>query len=306
MKFLVYLLVIFTISYLILIIYGLIYRKRENIKDRLVEVKVMFREPTEETILSQPFIDRIIRPGYQKIISFIAQATPKQIGQSLERTISYAGSPGNINVNRLIAIQLMVAIILPSFLYLLGNTMGSSIQPFLIILLGIIGFIFPVYFLRSKARARQIKIQKSLPDILDLLYVSVEAGLGFDMALKRTTEKMIGPLSDELNRALDEMNKGRSREDALRAVVSRTGVDDLSTFISAVLQSEQLGSNIANMLRIQSTSMRQKRRQRAEEQAMKVPIKMLFPLVFFMFPALFIVILGPAVIRIIDIFKEMF
>lgn len=306
MKLLVYLLVTFTISYLVLILYGLIFRRREAIKGRLDEVRDLFSDPLEEAELSQPFKDRIIRPIYQKVISFIAQVTPKQISQGLERTISYAGTPGNINVNRLIAIQFMLAIILPSFLYLIGNTIGNTARPILLILFGIIGFVAPIYYLRSKSRTRQSKIQKSLPDILDLLYVSVEAGLGFDMALKRTTEKMPGPLSDELNRALGEMNKGRSREDALRAVVSRTGVDDLSTFISAVIQSEQLGSNIANMLRIQSTSMRQKRRQRAEEQAMKVPIKMLFPLVFFMFPALFIVILGPAVIRIIDIFKEMF
>jgi tight adherence protein C len=126
------------------------------------------------------------------------------------------------------------------------------------------------------------------------------------MALKRTTEKMPGPLSVEINRALDEMNKGRSREDALRGIYHRTGVDDLSSFITAVIQSEQLGSNIANMLRVQSTSMRQRRRQRAEQAAMKVPVKLLFPLVFFMMPALFIVILGPAVIRIIDAFSGMF
>jgi len=105
---------------------------------------------------------------------------------------------------------------------------------------------------------------------------------------------------------LDEINKGRKREDALRGIYKRTGVDDISSFMTAVIQSEQLGSNIANMLRVQSHSMRQKRRQRAEETAMKVPVKMLFPLVFFMFPALFIVILGPAVIRIIRVFSDMF
>ena len=133
----------------------------------------------------------------------------------------------------------------------------------------------------------------------------MEAGLGFDMALKRTVDSFEGPLSDEFKRVLYEINKGRNRQDAMRAMVKRTGVDDLGTFISAIIQSEELGSNIANVLRVQSTSMRQKRRQRAEEAAMKVPIKMLFPLVFFMFPALFIVILGPAIMMIIEMFSGM-
>lgn len=306
MKYLVYLLVIITVSFIFSIIHGLIFYGRKEVKDRLDYVKDLYKGPEDDTILSTPFNDRIIKPIYQKLVSFIGKATPKQINQSLEKTISYAGKSNNLTVNRLITIQIMVAIILPSFLYLISNFTGNIPNTLILVITGILGFMIPLYIMKSKARGRQVKIQKSLPDMLDLLYVSVEAGLGFDMALKRTTEKMPGPLAEEFNRGLDEINKGRKRDEALRAVVHRTGVEDLSSFISAVIQSEQLGSNIANMLRIQSSSMRQKRRQRAEEAAMKVPIKMLFPLVFFMFPALFIVILGPALIRIMDIFKEMF
>lgn len=306
MKYLVYLLIIISVSFIFLIIHGLIFNRRKEVKDRLEGIKDLYKDPEEDNVLSQPFNDRVIKPTYQKFVSLIGKATPKQINESVARTISHAGRYNNMTVNRLIAIQFMVAIILPSILYLIGNFTGNRPSLLILIVIGILGFMIPLYSIRSKARARQVKIRKSLPDMLDLLYVSVEAGLGFDMALKRTIEKMPGPLAEEFNRGLDEINKGRKREEALRAVVQRTGVDDLSTFISAVIQSEQLGSNIANMLRIQSSSMRQKRRQRAEEAAMKVPIKMLFPLVFFMFPALFIVILGPAVIRIVDIFKEMF
>lgn len=306
MKYLVYLLVITTVSFIFSIIHGLIFYRRKEVKDRLEYVKDLYKGPEDDMILSTPFNDRIIKPVYQKLVSSIGKATPKQINQSLEKTISYAGKSNNLTVNRLITIQVMVAIILPSILYLISNFTENRPNTLILVVIGTLGFMIPLYIMRSKARARQVKIQKSLPDMLDLLYVSVEAGLGFDMALKRTTEKMPGPLAEEFNRGLDEINKGRKREEALRAVVHRTGVDDLSSFISAVIQSEQLGSNIANVLRIQSSSMRQKRRQRAEEAAMKVPIKMLFPLVFFMLPALFVVILGPAVIRIIDIFKEMF
>jgi tight adherence protein C len=158
----------------------------------------------------------------------------------------------------------------------------------------------PISLIKTQADQRKKKIKRSLPDLLDLLYVSVEAGLGFDMALKKTADKMAGPLSEEINKTLEEISRGRNRQDALRGMVNRTGVEDLSYFVTSIIQTEQLGSNIANMLRIQSTTMRQKRRQRAEEAAMKVPVKMLFPLVFFIFPSLFIVVLGPAIIRIID------
>ena len=306
MVLLLYLLVIFTVSYLVLILYGLVFRRREAIVSRLDGVKDMFVGPDEDLTMTQPFQDRIIKPVYQKLVGFIGRATPYQINQELEKTIAHAGTPNNITVNRLIAIMLMVGIIIPAFIYLLTNISGNNQNPLLLVIIGLIGFMLPLTIIRSKAMTRQSKIQKALPEMLDLIFVSVEAGLGFDMALKRTTEKMPGPLSDEINRALDEINKGRNRIEALRGIVHRTGVADLSSFITAVIQSEQLGSNIANMLRVQSTSMRQKRRQRAEQRAMKVPIKMLFPLVFFMFPALFIVILGPAVIRIIDLFSEMF
>jgi tight adherence protein C len=306
MKYITYFLVIAFVAYLVLILYGLIFKRRETVKGKLEELRLDFVDPQDEYVLDEPFSERVIKPTYQKIISTIGKVTPQGISKGIEKTIAYAGSPNRMTVNRLIAIMFMVAIIIPAVFYLLTNLTGGEAKPLIIILLAAVGFILPYYIMLIKARSRKTKIQKKLPDMMDLIFVSVEAGLGFDMALKRTTEKMPGPLSVEINRALDEMNKGRSREDALRGIYHRTGVDDLSSFITAVIQSEQLGSNIANMLRVQSTSMRQRRRQRAEQAAMKVPVKLLFPLVFFMMPALFIVILGPAVIRIIDAFSGMF
>lgn len=306
MKYIVYLLVVASVSYLVLILYGIIFKRRETVKGKLEEIKLDFVDPQDEYVLDEPFADRVIRPAYQKITSFLGKATPHGITKALERTIAYAGSPNRMTASRLIAIMFMLALIVPAIYYMVQNLVGSYAQPGILLLLTITGFILPWYLVLVKARARQAKIQKKLPDMMDLIFVSVEAGLGFDMALKRTTEKMPGPLSDEIRRALDEMNKGRDREEALRGIYHRTGVEDLSSFITAVIQSEQLGSNISNMLRVQSTSMRQRRRQRAEQAAMKVPVKLLFPLVFFMMPALFIVILGPAVIRIIDAFSDMF
>lgn len=305
MEFLLYLLVIIFVAYLVFMIYELFFKERALLRAGLEDIKDLYFDPNEENILRLPFTERVIRPLYMRLVGAIGRLTPSEIINEMERNISYAGSPANMTANRMITTQIMTAIVLPAFFYLLGNLSGGF-NPLLIFLAVPMGFYLPVYVIKVQGRKRQTDIVRVLPDLLDLLYVSVEAGLGFDMALKRTTEKMPGPLSEEFIRALDDINKGRPREEALRAIANRTGVEDLSSFISAVIQSEQLGANIANMLRIQSRTMRERRRQRAEEAAAKVPIKMLMPLVFFMLPALFIVILGPAMIRIMQVFAEMF
>lgn len=180
------------------------------------------------------------------------------------------------------------------------RTLGTKPNPLFVFLLGILGFALPYSQLNTKSEKRKKEILRALPDMLDLLYVSVEAGLAFDMGMKKTAEKTKGPLSEELKRALDDISKGRNREDALKGMVARTKVDDISTFVTSIIQAEKLGSNIANVLRVQSVTMRQMRRQRAQEIAAKIPVKMLFPLVFFLFPALFVVILGPAAISVIE------
>lgn len=147
-------------------------------------------------------------------------------------------------------------------------------------------------------------IQKQLPDALDLLTVSVEAGLGFDAALVHLTEKMKGPLIEEFARVLQEIRIGVPRRDALHAIGTRCKVEDLSIFVSSIVQADQLGVSVSQVLRVQSVSMRDKRRQRAQELAMKAPVKMLLPMVVFIFPTIFIILLGPAVIQMIAIFRK--
>lgn len=300
MEVLIYILVVATVSIFVLIIHGLVFGKRQAVLERFAELRDSYRDPADDSIMHLPFNERIIKPAYQKFANFIGQATPNGMKENFSKLIAHAGSPSKMTVNRLVAIMLMTGILFSVLVFVLLENI------LFIILIGIIGLVIPIYIMRGMATKRQTQIQKSLPDMLDLIYVSVEAGLGFDMALKRTSDQMPGPLAHEFNKALDEINKGKKRDEAFRAIGRRTGVDDLSTFISAVIQSEQLGSNIANMLRVQSASMRQKRRQRAEEKAMKISVKMLFPLVFFMFPALFIIILGPAMITIIEVLGDMF
>jgi tight adherence protein C len=179
-----------------------------------------------------------------------------------------------------------------------GGFLGIVIPGFAVLL----GLIMPKVWLDNRAGHRQKAILKSLPDAFDLITTCVEAGLGLEAALARVSEKVEGPFGEELNIMLREVAMGKLRRDALREVAERTGVPDLTAFINAVVQAESMGTSIAAVLRVQAEQMRTKRRQRAEQQAQAAPIKMMFPLVLFIFPTLFIVILGPAAISIYESF----
>lgn len=300
MEILVYSMVFITTAYLFLILYFIIFRKNQNVYDRLNGIKTM--SPTtdeDEDEMKQPFADRVLKPAYQRVTQAIGNAAPAEIKKKYEDLIISSGSTSTVTFSSILSIQIMLGLVLGGGFFLLMNSVDSSnkLLPFFA---GLIGFVFPYVSLNTKATARMDKIQKSLPDMLDLLYVSVEAGLAFDMAMKKAAEKMHGPLSDEIIKSMDDISKGKEREESLRGMVARTKVDDLAQFVSAVIQAEQLGSNIANVLRVQSNSMRQVRRQRAQEKAAKIPVKMLFPMILFILPSLFVVILGPAFINIIN------
>jgi len=306
LEILVYFLIFITTAYLFLILYFIIFKKNQAVYERLNDIKTMSPKIDEdEDEMKLPFADRVIKPAYQRITRGISNAAPAEIRKKYENLIISSGSDSSVTFSSVLAIQLMLSLVLGAVVFLLMRSSGSS-NLLIAFFAGLIGFIFPYVSLNSKSIARMESIQKSLPDMLDLLYVSVEAGLAFDMAMKKAAEKMKGPLSDEIIRAMDDISKGKEREVALRGMVERTKVDDLAQFVSAVIQAEQLGSNIANVLRVQSVSMRQVRRQRAQEKAAKIPVKMLFPMVFFILPSLFVVILGPAFINIIETLSKSF
>ncbi|WP_006715440.1 type II secretion system F family protein [Desulfitobacterium metallireducens] len=168
----------------------------------------------------------------------------------------------------------------------------------------LIGYLFPKSWSNAQMKKKQLEIERSLPDVLDLLTVSVEAGLGFDAALLKVVEKQKGALAEEFLKVLQEIKMGRPRRDALRDLSKRNPIEDLSNVVASLVQADQLGIPIAGVLRNQSKQIRQKHRQRAEEKAQKAPVKMMIPLVFFVFPSVFIIILGPAVIQIIDMFSK--
>ena len=212
-----------------------------------------------------------------------------------------AGNPGDLKLTDWMGVKMLVGIALGASLFLIFGLLVAGLVPgvFLGLVFFGIGYLVPEFWLGNKIKGRQKLILKSIPDTLDLLTISVRAGLGFDAALAKVVEKLPGPLTDEFRRALAEVRVGKTRRDALRDIVPRTNVQPLSNFIGAIIQAETLGVSISKVLQVQSDQLRIERRQRAEEQAARAPIKMLFPLVGCIFPSLFLVILGPAIISIV-------
>lgn len=285
---------------LVVAVGSLVDNRHGKVQDRLAGISKMSIDANPEDILKLPFMQRVVSPALLGIGHFFGRVAPGEIRARIDKRIIHAGKPWNLNFFSLFALQVLLggsSFIFSIYLSRLMQAEGGRMV-LLIIILTLAGFYLPYFVVNSKADSRQQVVRRSLPDVLDLLLVSVEAGLGFDMAMKKVTQQMPGPLSAEIKSALDEIRMGGSREEAFRGIARRSGVSELSSFISSIIQAEQLGSNIANTLRVQADFMRMKRRQRAEEMAMKAPVKMVFPLVLFIFPSLFVVILGPAAIRI--------
>lgn len=243
-------------------------------------------------------LDRVIVPVARYLGRKVRRITPVGWIDSLERRIRLAGSPDAWPVERALALKMVLGIVGALGTWAArGNAFGLS-DLGLSALGGLVGYLLIDLILYSRGKERQKKILKSLPDTLDQLTISVEAGLGFDAALMRVASTGTGPLAEELTRVLAEIKVGVQRTDALKHLIERTDVYELRHFILALNQAERYGLPVARVLRIQSGDLRIKRRQRAEEEAMKIPVKIVFPLVFCIFPALFVVLLGPAMIRV--------
>jgi len=254
----------------------------------------------EEGDLSIPFSERILLPAMMGMTRFATSLMPSSMMANVERQLVIAGSPMTISTFATMWVGCVgTFVVLGGFILIAGGSFGIQ-QIGMTGAVVALGFWAPTMWLKSKVKARQKLVLKALPDALDLVTTSVEAGLGLDAALARVADKTAGPLSVELSQALREIAMGRLRRDALTDMGERTGVEDLISFIMAVVQAEQLGVGIAQVLRIQSEQMRTRRRQRAEKAAHEAPIKMMFPLVFFIFPAFLVVILGPGMIRIVE------
>lgn len=252
--------------------------------------------------LAAPVTSRVILPALRRVTSFLGRATPATVLARLDEQLAFAGNPPTWDAERVLALKIVGTVLGLILGLVLGPVLGLPALRVIIIaaLLTFVGYYAPEWVLRSVADSRQQQIQRALPDALDLLSISVEAGLGFDAAVDRVARQMDGPLSDEFTRVVQEMRLGKSRADSLRDLGDRTSVAELKAFVLAMVQADIFGVAIANVLQIQATEMRVKRRQRAEEKAQKLPVKIVFPLILCIFPSLFVVLLGPAAINIYE------
>ncbi len=256
----------------------------------------------EELELQQPFRDRILIPMLRRAARTFGRFTPKQNNDRLRQKLMEAGLSSSLGPTEFLGLRIVLGGVLGGLLFLiflLGN--GSPLSKVLLpISVAVIGYLLPGIWLGRKISQRKTEIIRALPDAIDLLTISVEAGLGFDPALARVVDKWDNALTREFGRMLSELRMGSSRRDAMRDLAKRVNVDDLTVFVSAIVQADQLGVSITQVLRVQSKQMRMRRRQRAEEKAQKAPIKLLFPMVFFIFPALYVVLLGPAIPSLVN------
>ena len=277
-------------------------RQEDPLKARLNQLGQMTAKDLQELELQQPFFDRTIKPLAGRLSGAVSRITSSSFSERTEKRLAMAGNPGDMKVSDWLGIKAIVAGVGFGVAFILFGVLGGQIVQGLLLglLFAGIGYIGPEFWLGRRVKARQKGILLQIPDALDLLTISVRAGLGFDAALGKVVEKMVGPLVDEFRRALAEVRVGKARREALRDIVPRTEVQPLTNFISAIIQAEQLGVSISKVLQVQSEQLRIERRQRAEEQAAQAPIKMLFPLVGCIFPSLFVVILGPALILIMQ------
>ncbi len=260
----------------------------------------------EEVELQQPFRDRVLLPALKGLSNRVGRFAPSQNANRLRRQLMEAGAPKGLGPTEFTGLRLLLGGGLAGLMLLMILASSSSLMLVVMIpvVIGFLGYLMPGVWLSSRIKRRKSEITRGLPDAIDLLTISVEAGLGFDPALGRVVEKWDNALTRELGRMLSEIRMGSSRRDAMRELANRANVEDLNTFISAVIQADQLGVSISQVLRIQSKQMRQKRRQRAEEKAQKAPLKMLFPMIFLIFPSIYIVILGPAIPLVIKAFHH--
>lgn len=259
-------------------------------------------ESVRDQELLVPLRDRTLLPVIGGLVGIARRFTPVGYVDTARHKLQCSGKTDPEDFDRFLAIKVITIALSPFSFYFafIWNPLGvkGMMQLILFVILAFMFVMGPDSQLNKALAARQFVLRRSLPDILDLLTISVEAGLGFEQAIDRTIDAVPGPLSDEFARMLGEVRAGSSRADALRALEQRTNVTEVRSFVLAVLQADTFGVSIAKVLRSQAEEMRIKRRQMAQEQAMKAPVKMLIPMVFCVFPALFVVVIGPAIINI--------
>ncbi len=254
--------------------------------------------------LDAPFSERVLDPLLKRFLGIGRRLSGADTGNRIHRRLELAGNPAGWTVDRVVSAKVLCGLGGLMVGLLFAAVIDPATTAKLVIVLGaiVLGFFAPNFYLYQKSYDRQNAIQKGLPDAIDLLTISVESGLGFDAALQQVARNTTGPIAEEFARVLQEMQIGQGRSEALRALADRTNLADLRSFVSALTQADSFGIPIGQVLRVQSSEMRVKRRQRAEQKAQQVPVKITIPLIFCILPCLFIAVMGPAVISILSSF----
>ncbi len=303
---LIIILILLIVGAVLLVIVGIRSPKGEDpLQERLADYAARGEKASlEEIEMSQPFYQRVIVPIANRLGEIVMRFTPQNSIAQMGKKLEMAGNPGNLDPAVIFAFRFLGLPLGAIFLYLDSIAVRGSFMDGKGLILGIpasiMGFYLPDLILKSRIDRRQAEIRRAMPDALDLLTICVEAGLGFDGAMSRLYEKWDTELGRAFGRVVREINLGKLRRDALRDMADRLGVSEMTSFVAAVIQSEQLGVSLAQVLRIQADQMRIRRRQLAEEEAHKAPIKMLLPMALFIFPALCIVLMTPAFLILIE------
>jgi tight adherence protein C len=282
-------------------------RRDQTVSERLDSYLGGSEQPAQvpNLVASQPFADRVIWPLMRRVARLFAWLLPQNRVNALRARLTMAGDPGGVGPFEFIGIKGLVLSATLGLAVLFGALSAAEPTFFNLLLLGLLGFcsfMLPDIWLSRRITQRQQSITNDMPDALDLLVIASAAGLSFENAMLEITNKMKGDLAREFGRALRDIGMGQTRRQALTGLADRTGVPDVASFVSAIKQAESLGVSIGRVLTVQAEEMRTKRRQRAQERANQAPVKMMFPLVFLIFPAIFAVLLGPAVPEILRAF----
>jgi tight adherence protein C len=280
---------------------------QDPLAERLAEYSQRGESVSLEQIeLSQPFSERVVMPFMRRLGEMSTRFTPQNVLEQTRKKLELAGNPGRMDASTFMILHFVAAVFLGGLIFvisLFSQTFTLPIKILLVAVFTLLGYFLPDLLLKSMIDRRQKGIRKAMPDALDLLTICVEAGLGFDAAMSKVHEKWDNELALAFGRVIREIQLGKLRRDALRDMADRLGIAEMTSFVAAVVQSEMLGVSMAKVLRIQSDQMRVRRRQYAEEQAHKAPIKMIFPMGLLIFPALMIVLLTPAALRLMGSLK---
>jgi len=300
-----------TVFLLTMVLFSNTIVKETHKKQQLGSMRQEIRYLDEE--LEKSFVQRFVTPIWKKmILKFSKVANKSQRKSTKKKKTSNVKLETKLNQAgiRMAAQEYQLLLVVISAVVLIGGVVAAifiskdiKIRALIVLFALMVIIAVPRYVLSSKIKSRKLNIQNQMPNVMDVLSVSIEAGLGFDAALLRVVDKLKGPLVDELAQVYREIQMGRSRRDSLIALGKRNDVNELQMFASAVVQSEQFGTPIKNVLRSQSKQLRISRKQQAQEKGMKAPVKMMLPMVVFIFPVIFIILLGPTVINIVGQFR---